>query len=384
MIATMLLPILLATPPAEPLSLRERVGLRVEPRITRRDAIGIVVGIWRDGKTDVFGFGRPSLAPGRDAPPDGRTLFEIGSVTKVFTGIALADMAREGLVRADDPVARYLPLGARVPDREGRAITLRSLSQHTSGLARITPKVFARSAVGRDPYAESTEADLLSYLAESRLRTTPGSTYAYSNTGAGLLGQALSRRSGVSYEELIESRICRPLGLADTKVTLTDRDRARLADPYLRGGKPAKPWEFGVFAGAGAIKSTADDMLKFARASLGDVPSSTPEHLRVAMLDARVPGPKAGGPSTRIGLGWHIDKGPSGELDWHNGGTGGFRSFLAIDAARRFALVVLANSDAEVDSIANDLLIDLLDLDKTPQAPTPDPGKSSQSPQPSR
>jgi D-alanyl-D-alanine-carboxypeptidase/D-alanyl-D-alanine-endopeptidase len=339
--------------------LAAEVGTLVRPRIEAGRSVGIVVGVVRDGRSEVFGFGRPSIED--DEPPDGRTVFEIGSISKVFTAIALADMAREGLVALDDPVASLLPEGTRVPDHDGHAITLRTLANHTSGLPTLIPKVLARAVAGKDPYADVSPRDLYDFLATARINRDPGSKYAYSNLGAGLLGTALARRAGMGYEDLVLTRICRPLGMADTRVTLDPEQSIRLAHPYTKQGKAAIYWTLDAFAGAGALRSTADDLLKFARANLGLGPS--PDRLRAAMDEARTPRTPTGHDGLKIGLGWHVfeanDKAKRPETTWHNGGTGGFRSFLAMVRETSLAVVVLSNSDDSVDDLGL-AMIDLL------------------------
>jgi D-alanyl-D-alanine-carboxypeptidase/D-alanyl-D-alanine-endopeptidase len=330
------------------------------PRIDRGDTVGIVVGVLRDDRSQAFGFGRPSFED--DQHPDGRTIFEIGSVTKVFTSLALADMVREGLVGLDDPVASLLPAGVQVPEKGGRKITLRTLANHTSGLPRVSAKEFANSLKGKDPYADVTDADVYAFLKTLALPRVPGEKNAYSNLGAGLLGHALSLRDRKSYEEMIVARICRPLGMDDTRITLDPSQNLRLARPFKKGGEPTSPWVFDALAGAGALRSTADDMLRFVRANLGR--SQVPPRLRSAMDDAlepRTPGPSEG---IKLGLGWHmVEKRINPErpeIVFHNGGTGGFRSYVALVRQRGIAVVVLSNSDAEVDLLGSEVLRVLL------------------------
>jgi D-alanyl-D-alanine-carboxypeptidase/D-alanyl-D-alanine-endopeptidase len=336
--------------------LRLEVAALTVPRIERGDAVGIVVGVVRDGRSDVFGFGRPSFED--DEPPDGRTIFEIGSITKVFTAVALADMAREGLVGLDDPVARLLPDRVQIPERGGRQITLRMLANHTSGLPRVSSKELSNSLAGKDPYADVTADDVYGFLKTLALSRAPGEKNAYSNLGAGLLGHALSRRDGKSYEEMIVSRICRPLGMEDTRITLDPSQKVRLARPYKKGGETTSPWVFDALAGAGALRSTADDMLRFASANLGL--SQVQARLRNALNDSLEPKTLGPNDGIKLGLAWHIiDKRALPERPetvFHNGGTGGFRSYLALVRDRKIAVVVLSNSDAEVDSLGSEVL----------------------------
>ncbi len=333
--------------------LAPKIAALVTPKIERGDAVGMVVGVVHEGRSEIFGFGRASADV--DRAPDGRTIFEIGSMTKVFTSLALADMAREGIVQLDDPVAKLLPDGVRVPDRDGRAITLRTLANHTSGLPRVLPKALSGMIANGDPYAKVTAVDVYAFLKTANLSSAPGEKFFYSNIGPGLLGMALARRDGTTYEELIASRICRPLSMADTRAELDAEQASRQAKPYLRAGKPAVYWHFDALAGAGALRSTADDMLAFARANLGL--AEVPERLRLAMHDMRTPTADVGRVGEKIGLAWAIipaRKEPERpETFVHNGGTGGFRSYLAIAPAAKAAVVVLCNSAAEVDSIGN-------------------------------
>jgi serine-type D-Ala-D-Ala carboxypeptidase/endopeptidase len=174
----------------------------------------------------MVGYGR--LRTDAQDPPDGGTVFEIGSITKVFTGLLLADLAEQGLVGLDEPLASYLPASARVPTVEGRRITLGDLASHAGGLPR-DPKGTPRRWLGdrHNPNAGLSVEELYAGLARTRLRRQPGVRVKYSNLGAGLLGQALARAAGQPYETLVRERICLPLGMADTVVTPTSEPGPR-------------------------------------------------------------------------------------------------------------------------------------------------------------
>ncbi len=332
-------------------SFAEAVKALVQPRIDRDEALGIVVGLVREGRREVFGYGRQSLDGDRRV--NGQTIFEIGSITKVFTSIALADMAEAGLVKLDDPVQSLLPEGRRVPEHDQHVMTLRMLSNHTSGLPRVIPKVFARSLAGKDPYAEVSAKDIYDFLETYQLKRDPGSKYDYSNLGAGLLGTVLARRAGVSFEELILARICRPLEMRDTSVTVGPAHESRLAQPYSSRGKPAKPWVFDAFAGAGALHSTADDMLRFVSANLKL--TSAPGSLKTSLDTVMMSRLATGSPGLSIALGWHVfeaqERTGRPEIIWHNGGTGGFRGFIGLVREKRLGVVVLSSSDSPVDEV---------------------------------
>ncbi len=333
--------------------LRGRVQALVQPMLDKKKTVGVAVGVIEGGRTHVFGFGRTVLDG--DKLPDGRTIFEIGSVTKVFTSLALADMAEEGLVRLDDPVQRHLPVEVKVASRSGREITLEDLATHTSGLPRIPGNLIVHALKNpQDPYANYKEKDLYEFLKAWKPTRDIGSKWDYSNVGAGLLGHALSRRAGLDYGRLIATRISDRLGMGDTKVMLNDEQEKRLARPYQTGGKPATRWTLDVLAGAGALHSTVDDLLVFLSAELGIKESK----LRPAMEATQKPRRETGQGGMHIGLGWLIMKLPRTDQEavWHNGGTGGYRSFVGFVKATKTAVVVLDNSDASVDSIGIEVL----------------------------
>lgn len=307
---------------------------------------GAVVGrLGPGGERTVAGAGRLRTGgPG----PDGGTLFEIGSVTKVFTALLLAEAVRRGEVALETPLADLLPVGTRVPSRSGAEITLRHLATHTSGLPRLPMRhrQVAAAMLRRDqnPYASLDTDGVLAVLARTDLRRTPGEgRMHYSNFGAGLLGLALVRAAGVSdYEALVRSRVCLPLGLADTVVTARGDQVDRLAQGHIWRGRPTSAWDLPGIPGAGALRSTADDLLTFAAAYLGPDDHPLGEAMRTTLDHHGVKG---------IGLGWQLHAGrpPVPPLAWHNGGTGGFRSFVGLARETGEAVVVLTNSTRGVD-----------------------------------
>jgi serine-type D-Ala-D-Ala carboxypeptidase/endopeptidase len=267
----------------------------------------------------------------------------------VFTGLLLADLAEHGIVGLDDPLARYLPASASVPTYNGREITLGDLSSHTAGLPR-NPKGMLRRWLGdrHNPFAALTVEEVHEGLGRTRLRRRPGERARYSNLGVGLLGQALERAAGQPFERLVRERICLPLGVGDTVVTPSEEQAARLAAGHTRRGRPVPRFEVSALAGAGALRSTAIDMLRFLGANLD--PASTP----LAAPLERIQRPRHPmGRGLQIGLGWLIVRSPepAGPLLWHNGGTGGFRSFVGVARDRGIAVVVLSNSARSVDRL---------------------------------
>lgn len=343
-------------PTAEDLAAVERLEANIRERVASGRAPAIAAGVLLpDGTTRFISAGDA----GNGRAPDADTVFEIGSITKTFTAAALADMAAEGEVALDDPVGGLLP-GWRIPDRDG-PIALVDLATHTSGLPRELPDI--GSADPGNPWAGITPARMRAFLETSRTAGGPGRAHEYSNLGYGLLGVALAARSGVGYERMVRDRVLTPLGMTDSGIRITPRMRARLAVGHDVAGEPAPPLVMDAIAGAGALRSTTADMLRYAAANLrGD------GRLERAMRDAQAPRRDAG-PGMRIGLAWHVVRGPAGDIAWHNGGTIGFRSFIAIDRTRGLAVVVWANAAADV---TDDIGFNFLD----PRAPlTPAPVK---------
>jgi serine-type D-Ala-D-Ala carboxypeptidase/endopeptidase len=314
--------------------------------------VGLAVGV-RQGEI-TYTTGRGRVAHDRRQPPDDRTIFEIGSITKVFTATLLADMAREGLVALDDPVQRYLPEGVELPVR-GRPITLADLATHTSGLPRL-PKGLLWRAIreGSNPYANFTVDQLNAAISRTRPRRPPGKKIRYSNYGAGLLGYVLALRAGMSYEELVRERITAPLGLTDTSIAVPEGKLDRFAQGHSRRGRPTSNWDLPALAGAGALRSTVADILRFLEAQLGRAPE--PEPLTQAIRETHRPRARRG--ALGIGLGWFMlpVRGRPYEVLWHDGGTGGFRSVAGFVSEIDTAVVVLANSGRAVDNLGLEIL----------------------------
>jgi D-alanyl-D-alanine-carboxypeptidase/D-alanyl-D-alanine-endopeptidase len=334
----------------------------IRQRVEEKRSAGIVVGLLEaDGRTRVVSYGDPG--PGRPAL-DASSVFEIGSISKVFTSTLLALMVQDGTVKLDDPVQKYLPAGVKLPTRNGKAITLASLSEQNSGLPRM-PANF-RPADPTNPFADYTTQQMYDFLSSYTLTRDPGETFEYSNLGVGLLGSVLASIAGKSYEELVRERILVPLGMTHTAITHTLWMQSHLALGHDAAGTIVPNWDFQALAGAGAIRSTADDMLKFAAANLNPDRGPVPR----AMASAQKARALAGGDS--IGLNWITSRrGGGNPIVWHNGGTYGYRTFLGLQPSTHRAVVILTNSGgAGADDIGMHLLNPAL-----PLAPKPAPMK---------
>ena len=268
--------------------------------------------------------------------PDRQTLFEIGSVSKTFTALLLADMVVRGEVSLDDPVQKYLPDDVPTTSRDGKQITLVQLATHTSGLPRMPSNFIPTDPT--NPYADYDEQDLYEYFKKAKRLREPGGKPAYSNLGMGLLGHALALAAGKPFEQLIEERICRPLGMTRTRITLDDALRADLAQAHDGDGAAVKPWDLNVLAGAGGIRSDTDDMLAYTAAQLALV--DTP--LKEAIALARQPRVESGNGDGAVALAWHIL--PDGHTIMHNGQTGGYHAIVALRPDLKLGVVVLAST----------------------------------------
>ena len=316
----------------------------------QKRSVGIAVGIVEDGRRRVVSYGRVAADDSREV--DGDSVYEIGSITKVFTAILLADLAGEGAFQLETPVQRLLGPDVAVPTRNGAEISLLHLTTHSSGLPRM-PDNFRPTDAG-NPYADYTVTQLYEFLSTHELQRDIGETVEYSNLGTGLLGHALALSQETDYESLVSARLLEPLEMSDTSITLSPSQRERLAIGHSVQLRPVANWDLPTLAGAGALRSTVNDMLTFVEANLGLRDSS----LHEAIAATHEPRRDFPAPGMRIGLGWVIRGGHGRELYWHNGGTGGYRSFLGFDLESRTGVVVLSNSSDSVD----DLGFHLLDL----------------------
>ena len=312
--------------------------------------VGIVVGIIDAQGRRAVAYG--SLAKNDKRPLNGDTIFEIGSMTKVFTSLVLMDMVQKGEVAVTDPVSKFLPASVKVPERNGKKITLEDLSTQSSGLPRMPSNFNSKDPL--NPYADYSVEQLYQFLSGYQLTRDIGSQYEYSNLGVGLLGHVLTLRAGMDYEAMVRSRICDPLGMNNTRVTLSPAMKARLAVGHGPGLNEVPNWDLPTLAGAGALRSDANDMLTFLAANLGY--SKTPLAAAMAAeVSVRRP---AGSPDMQIAYAWHVQTKNGNSIIWHNGGTGGYRTYMGYDPKTRVGVVVLSNISSEPgpDDIGRHLL----------------------------
>jgi len=323
---------------------------------------GMVVGLIAKGNSRIIAAGK-SGAAGSPAP-GGDTIFEIGSATKVFTTTLLAIMAERGEVRLEDPAAQYLPSSVKVPERNGRKITLLDLATHQSGLPRLPTNLNPRDPA--NPYADYTVEQLYAFLSGYQLPRDIGAQFEYSNLGMGLLGHILSLKAGIGYEALVTRLVLEPLQMKDTGITLRPGQSERFAQGHDSAGRAVAAWDLPTLAGAGALRSTVQDMLKFAAANLaGTGPLAT------ALRSTHQARAGIGTPDGSVALGWLLRHAFDTEIVWHNGGTAGFHSFIGFDLKNGAAVVILHNSAASIDDIGFHLLDSRFPIVKPPSAPKP-------------
>jgi serine-type D-Ala-D-Ala carboxypeptidase/endopeptidase len=326
---------------------RDSLQRIVDTRVATRRSTGLIVGvITPTGERWVTSAG--SERAGK--PVDAQTMFEIGSITKTFTATVLADMVNRGLVRLDEPVADLLPTGTRIPSRNGHVITLGNLSSQNSGLPRLPDNMaFADST---NPYADYTVAQMYAFLAGYQLTRDPGEKYEYSNLGVGLLGHALALKAGKPYEDLVRERVLTPLGMNSTVIALTPAARAHAADGHDADGHVVHWWDIPTLAGAGALRSNLDDMMKYLAAQL-----SPPDNaVGRAIALTHVPRFTVSN-SLQLGLNWHIIEFQGDTMIWHNGGTAGFRTMIGWNPHTHVGAVLLGNSGQDNDDIVRHVVI---------------------------
>jgi CubicO group peptidase (beta-lactamase class C family) len=319
----------------------------IDDRVAEQRAFGIIIET-RDasGQIHVYHSGSSGHA---GLPLDGDAIFEIGSVTKTFTAALLADMVVHKTVSLEDPVSRYLPLGTKVPLGNGSPITLLDLATHTSGLPFLPTNL---SSDIQKSWSIYTDEQLYEFLAGYTLPADIERKFRYSDTGLGLLGLALARSAGKSWEEALTGRILKPLDLSATRQTISPSMRMRLAMGHDKIGRELPSWEFHSLPGLGALRSSANDLMKYLIANLSPPPTQTGKALALT----HVPHYDAFSANTQVGLGWFLGVPKDRNLVFHGGSTPGYNSFIGYDQVKNIAVVVLTNSDCDVLDIGMHLI----------------------------
>ncbi len=307
---------------------------------------GVVLGVIdADGRRRVVMLGDPGAGV---KPLSGDSVYEIGSITKAFTGVLLAEMDARGEVDMTAPAQACAPDGLTLPARNGQEITLELLSNQRSGLPRLPSNL--QPADMTNPYADYTAKQLHAFLNTHELTRDPGEAYEYSNVGVGLLGYLLANCAGKDYETLVRERILDPLGMEMTGIMMSPAMTANLVTGHNAAGSAVPNWDNPTLASSGALRSSVNDMLGFLDANMGEPVND----LEKAMRESHRARDFSAGP--KVGLGWHIEEVNGHSIVSHNGGTGGYRTFAGFDPVRNIGVVILNNSEGPPDDIAMHLL----------------------------
>ncbi|WP_134090807.1 serine hydrolase [Olivibacter sp. XZL3] len=311
---------------------------------------GLAIGIIHNGKASYYYYGE--TIRGNKVLPDQGTLFEIGSITKTFTATLLANATLTDSINLNDPIAKYLP-DSVAQNTALEKINFQNLATHTSGLPRLPDNINPKEPL--DPYKDYNRNALFAYLKNYKQRNAPDSVYEYSNLGYGIIGEILAYKKNSSYNELVEKTICGPLELINTTEFPGGDNLAKFIPTYNEKGELTPHWHFLALSGAGSLKSTIRDLLKFAESNI-NIPNTT---LGKAIALTHKPSWLLS-ETQDLGLAWHINIENFQEIFWHNGGTFGSSSFLAFAPDKKIAVVVLANAAKSVDSIGFSLINNLI------------------------
>jgi CubicO group peptidase (beta-lactamase class C family) len=328
----------------------------------------IVVGLVDPNGTQFYGYGNMSNA--NPITVDKDTIFAIGSITKVFTTILLADMVNSGLVNLDDPIEKYFPPSVKAPTYNGQKIILENLATHTSGLPEFPGSHCVSNFNGTDD-EDSLQArlffiecdknytfdQLYQDLSNTTLTSEPGSKFEYSTFGISLLGHILALKSGISYDRLLEERILNVLGMNSTSIVLSDAQKSRLAIGHLNG-KELPFWNTSrPIAPAGGLHSSVADMLKFASANLGLIDTKINTAMKeshIIIHDSRLGKAFSNNYTAYVSLGWIIATDFGIQIVEHNGETAdGYNSFIALNTSKERGIVIIASASSIDIDIAN-------------------------------
>ncbi|MFK7759937.1 MAG: serine hydrolase domain-containing protein [Phycisphaerales bacterium] len=336
-------------------TVEDAVHKHIDPLVGSKLIPGAVVGVFADGKESYYTLG--ALAYDSDEQPSFDTLYEIGSVSKVMTGILFADAIRRGEVTKDTLLDELLPEDSDAKDFEGEEIKLWHLTTHSSGWP-TAPLNLSSSDPDR-PFLGYTQEMVLEYISKVSPKRAPGTEFEYSNLGVGVLGDQIASNAGMGYEQAVTERVFEPIGIDDIQITLDDEELKRLA-PATSNGRLTKAWaDIGPFNPAGMWVGSAPAMIEFARANLSDEDGGIYDSLEAArepMFDSGF---------GKVAFGWMLAR--DGSTYWHNGMTGGYSSYFAVNRDLETAVVVLTNGTTfETTSAGQKLFQQLVGMNPDP------------------
>ena len=310
----------------------------------------IVVGVVSPNGTTVSAYG--NISKDNPTPVDGNTIFDIASISKTFVATVLADLVNQGVVKLSDPLDMYLPSNVSVPSYNGHKITLGDLATHSSGLPYQPP--------GWIKSKNYTTQQVYEFLSNSTLEDEPGTVAKYSNLGMGMVGHALSLKTGVSLDELIKKKILNVLGMNSTGIamnatgiSISENIKPIFAVGHIAGNESKLMFLPEAVQGAGAIYSTVNDLLKYVSANLGLIDTKInaameeTHSIRYPFYELQVPFKDPSGnesiPYAYIGLSWFSTTDLGTQVVWHNGGIDGYSSFVGFNPSKQIGLVILCS-----------------------------------------
>jgi CubicO group peptidase (beta-lactamase class C family) len=326
----------------------KKVDESIASYINNLSTAGVSIGVFKEEKITVYNYGETEK--GNKQLPAAATIYEIGSISKTYTAILLADAVKKGKIKLDDPVNKYLPDSIPLLQYNNKVITVQMLSNHSSAIPYM-PDNFNKPGIdGQNSFKDYNNADLFSFLKHLKLTREPGAKYEYSNTAVGLLGVILEKINKKSFAVLITETICNPLGMKDTKQTLLQKDLVRFAKGYADNGNANASWDFLSLAAAGCIRSTVNDMMKYLKANIN---TKNPSLQAAMQLSHKVTSEKD---NQKVALGWHILKPGNDEIVFHNGQTGGYHAYMAFNKEKKIGIVILSNCALSMDAAGNELM----------------------------
>ncbi|MEL4308002.1 serine hydrolase domain-containing protein [Joostella sp. CR20] len=326
----------------------ENVKKEIQYRVTNKINPSIAVGVLDSAGTHYYVHGYKDVA--NKVKADENTLYEIGSITKTFTGLLLAKFNVTDSLDLKTPANNLLPDSIKLTDKKGNNVTLKSLSTHSSGLPRLPNNLDLQNQL--DPYASYTRNDMYSFLSHY-IPKTVDKNFEYSNLGAGLLGELLATYKKDSYKNLLQKNILTPLALNNTFLKVPEAQTSNYAKGYI-GNNEVPHWTFKAMAPAGGLKASIKDLLKYGKSYLN------PENPLAKAQKVATTTQFTDQEMQKHGLGWFIN---NEQVIFHGGGTGGFRTFLAVDKKNKRVIAVMTNSGS---SPAEDIAEHLIDPKKKP------------------
>ena len=318
------------------------------------DKAEVSIGLTHNGKTYRYGY---SKAEGKvQTKKNENAIFEIGSITKTFTATLLMEQVENGSMQLDGAIQQYLPVSMKQPTYEGHSISLKHLATHTSGLnpspgSFLGPFLKSKLFAPQNPYKYMKAKHYYRYLKGFKLNYVPGKKWVYNNAAIGLLGELVARQQQSTWETLVQEKLFEPLGMNNSYFRITKELKGRMVQGYNAKGKKAALWEMDFINPAGVIKSTLNDMMKWLAAQLAP-PTAELKYLPATHRELDIPMPLEG---HAMGIGWvHKIIDEDTRFLWHNGGTGGYHSFLGFDKGQGNGAVILTNISSSHPQMKNE------------------------------